>query len=209
MSKLYARSDLSGVAVPESAGGCGQWHGRPVENGAPADEFELDCDRCTTALRDDPHWSTRSDDLPKTPDEQAKLDEEAKRGMISNKDDLVSGIAKGISEGLANLTTCRNCGKMSPSGMKFCGECGNQLGAPPAKRDDGDDRSDGDADVVDGESKTHDQAELKQRLDEQDGDDEDLSKKRVHELRELAKERGVDESGTKRELLERLQGEGK
>lgn len=204
MSKLYARSDLSGVAVPESAGGCGQWHGRPVVDGAPADEFELDCDRCTTALRDDPHWSTRSDDLPKTPDEQAKLDEEAKRGMISNKDDLVSGIAKGISEGLANLTTCRNCGKMSPSGMKFCGECGTQLGAPARSDDDG-----GDDESVDGEKKSHDQAELKQRLDDQRTADDDLSRKRVHELRALANERGVDASGTKAELVARLQGEGK
>jgi hypothetical protein len=202
---IFARSDVMGVAVPVEAGGCGEIHSRPVSDGQPAEHFELTCDKCATALKDDPQWAGSSGDLPRTPDEQNKDEAESKRGLISRKEDLVSGIAEGLSKGLQNLTTCRECGKMSPSGMKFCGECGNQLGAPKKASESDDDKS-------------ATQAQLKQRLDAGEGDGdaeggadegENLNSLNVRTLRKRARDVGLDESGTKPELVKRLEAQGK
>ena len=200
----FARSDVMGVGVPVEAGGCGEFHSRPVSDGKPAERFELECNQCSEALKNDPQWSTQHDDIPRTPDEQAKDDAEAKRGLISRKEDLVSGIAEGLSKGLSSLTTCRECGKMSPSGMKFCGECGNQLGVArkPMESD---------------QEKSATQEQLKQRLTSNDnpGDAEsadegnDLGKMNVRSLRKRARDAGLDESGTKAELVARLEAAGK
>lgn len=181
--EIYARSDVMGVSIPAESGGCGQTHSRPVTDGAPAKKFALDCPSCSVVLKDDPLWSKHADDLPLTPDEQAKQEAEAKLGMIASKENLVTGIAQGISEGLSNLTSCRSCGKMNPSAMRFCGECGHKLGAPdpePAKP----------VEAVKKEEKV---------------DDTDLRKFTVPKLRALAEERGLDTSGSKTELLVRLQ----
>jgi hypothetical protein len=43
---LYARGDLMAVSVPESSGGCGNTHSRPVRDGAPEKLWGLDCPKC-------------------------------------------------------------------------------------------------------------------------------------------------------------------
>ena len=177
---LYARSDVMGVSIAVASGGCGQTHTRPVNNGAPAKTFELSCPQCSFALKDDVQWSKVYNDLPLTPAEQQKMEEEAKRGMISNKDDLVSGIAEGLASGLSGLTSCRSCGRMNPSGMRFCGECGGKLGKPD------------DAPVP-----VPEPVEVEESPD--------LRSMKLTELRDLAKERGVSSAGSKGELLLRLQ----
>lgn len=86
------------VSIPETSGGCGKTHSRPVVKGSPAKDFKLDCDRCehylsgvgkpkiiknTPGDRDrgiparqervadaDPHWSTTPEGTPLTPDEE-------------------------------------------------------------------------------------------------------------------------------------------
>ena len=211
--KLYSRSDLMGVGVPVDAGGCGMFHSRPVVDGAPAKIFELDCPLCTVALEHDVQWSKHHDDLPKTPDEQAVLDEEAKRGMIANKADLAAGIAEGIATGMSGMSTCRTCGKMNFGGAKFCGECGNQLGAPPSfggTESHPEEQSKG--------GKT--QAALKQRLEEDENADEadegdegdegaSLQSTNLRTLRKRARQAGLDDSGTKEEVIARLEAEEK
>lgn len=207
---LYARSDLMGVGVPVEAGGCGEFHSRPVSDGAPAKSFELTCPQCTVALKNDPQWSPHADDLAKTPDEQAKLDEEAKRGLLSNKADLASGIADGISQGLSSMTNCRNCGKMNFSG-KFCGECGEKLGAPVKTDDGGGGKSAQSDPEPGGENKTADQAQLKARLEKAEAEDsgEDLMALNLRTLRKRARDAGLDDTGTREEVVTRLEAAGK
>lgn len=79
---LYARSDIVCIAVPETAGGCGASHARPVINGAPVDEWQLDCIPCTTYLRKqhDPCWAATTAEIPETPDEKATREDAEKRG---------------------------------------------------------------------------------------------------------------------------------
>lgn len=202
--KLYARSDVVSVGVSPDAGGCGDSHGRPVVDGAPSKVFELDCPQCTAVLQYDVQWSKHSDDVPKTPDEQQAIDEEAKRGMIANKADLAAGIAEGIATGMSSMSTCRNCGKMNFGGAKFCGECGDKLGAPPRVENKSEEESKG--------GKT--QAALKQRLDEEENteDAEDggsLKSMNLRTLRKRARQAGLDDTGTKEEVIARLEDQGK
>jgi len=95
---LYARSDLMSVSIPETSGGCGATHMRPVTRGAPAKVWKLDCSPCEGYLRGDgkrkiikvipgdkdagipsrmehvidshPQWSSTPEGIPPTPDEQ-------------------------------------------------------------------------------------------------------------------------------------------
>ena len=94
---LYARSDVAGITIPSTIGGCGEFHGRPVIKGAPAREFRLDCPPCEAHLRGDrkqkklvyqtdpktgqvlrqervadadPMWSSTPDTVPMTPDQE-------------------------------------------------------------------------------------------------------------------------------------------
>ena len=205
--KLYARSDVMSVGVSPDAGGCGKTHSRPVTDGAPARLFELDCPQCSTVLKDDPQWTEHHDDLPKTPDEQVKIDEEAKRGMIANKADLAAGIAEGIATGMSSMSTCRSCGKMNFGGAKFCGECGGKLGAPASFGDSG---SHPEEESKHGKT----QAALKQRLEEDEGteDAEDggsLQTMNLRTLRKRARQAGVDDTGSREEVIARLEDKDK
>ncbi len=47
---LYARGDLTCIAVSTDSGGCGQSHCRPVVKGAPAKIWELNCPQCERYL---------------------------------------------------------------------------------------------------------------------------------------------------------------
>lgn len=50
---LHARSDVMSVTVPAESGGCGTPHHRPVNGGAPAKEWVLDCLPCENFLKKD------------------------------------------------------------------------------------------------------------------------------------------------------------
>jgi hypothetical protein len=94
---LFARSDLMSVSIPVTSGGCGSSHSRPVRNGKPEKDWELNCNDCESYLKGarkprilkttpgdpklgipakqervadcDPHWSSTPDSVPMTPDE--------------------------------------------------------------------------------------------------------------------------------------------
>ena len=105
---IYARSDLMSVSIPETSGGCGATHSRPVTRGAAVKTWKLDCMPCEKYLRgdekpkiikviplekeqgipsrmehvadSDPHWSTTPEGIPATPDEQHVNKIRAERG---------------------------------------------------------------------------------------------------------------------------------
>jgi hypothetical protein len=81
---VYARSDVLGVALSRSHGGCGEFHGRPVVNGAPVKEWAFsECAQCEKALRvvNDPHWAGMPSEIPETPDEVKIREDQEKRGQ--------------------------------------------------------------------------------------------------------------------------------
>ena len=95
---MFARSDLMSVSIPETSGGCGRTHTRPVTKGVAAKVWRLDCPPCEGYLRGDgkpkliknipadkeaglpgrmehvpdsnPQWSNTPEGVPPTPDEQ-------------------------------------------------------------------------------------------------------------------------------------------
>lgn len=95
---LYARSDMMSVSIPETSGGCGKTHSRPVTKGVAKRIWELNCPQCERYLRgdnrpkvikvtggdknrgipsrmdhvadSDPHWSSTPETVPPTPDEE-------------------------------------------------------------------------------------------------------------------------------------------
>lgn len=98
---IHARSDVMGIALSRSHGGCGQHHGRPVVNGAPVKEWAFDeCSTCESAIRaiNDPLWAAMPSEVPETPDEEkVRLDQE-KRGQR----DAVNAQAQALQQ-IANL----------------------------------------------------------------------------------------------------------
>ena len=106
---LYARSDVQCIAVPESSGGCGKSHRRPMRNGIPEKVWGLDCPPCEGFLRGDrrpkklqyqthpktgqvthqdrvadadPMWSSTPDTIPLTPDETRTNEVRSERGRM-------------------------------------------------------------------------------------------------------------------------------
>lgn len=81
---LYGRSDVVSVAVPPTSGGCGATHSRPVANGVPLDEWDLEgvCIVCAASLKKDgdPLWSATVAEIPETPDEKLTREDAEKRG---------------------------------------------------------------------------------------------------------------------------------
>lgn len=105
---LFARSDLMSVSIPQTSGGCGATHSRPVTRGTPAKVWKLECTPCEFYLNgsdkakiirvvpgdkeqgipgrmehvadSDPHWSSTPEGIPPTPDEQHINKIRAERG---------------------------------------------------------------------------------------------------------------------------------
>lgn len=79
---VYARSDVSHVAISAVHGGCGKSHSRPVHNGAPVQVWELSCPQCEDHLRSDPLWAPMPGQVPETPDEKVSRESSEKRTQL-------------------------------------------------------------------------------------------------------------------------------
>lgn len=145
---LYAQNDLCAVSVsPEAHGGCGSTHRRPVEHGAPARLWPLDCVMCEDHLRHDPQWSSTLSELPEAYDEKLKREDFEKRGALDERKlmamalakltgieipDTIAGMITGAAPHIAGLLECP-AGHGQPPGSKFCNECGAPMSAPVTK----------------------------------------------------------------------------
>jgi hypothetical protein len=89
---VYARSDVSYIAIPADGGGCGRGHGRPVLNGAPVKIWALACPLCEQQLHFDPLWAVHPDLIPRTPDEERSAKRLAEEG---------TGTMRQVAEALA------------------------------------------------------------------------------------------------------------
>lgn len=144
---VYARSDVASVSISQKHGGCGETHSRPVFDGAPVKEWALSCGPCENHLRHDTHlWSTFSTNIPETPDEISRREEQEKRGMRDQASATAQALDnmgampeafRQLAQALLNQqnavapaaegwrTLCVN-GHIT-HGSKFCPECGTSM----------------------------------------------------------------------------------
>jgi len=177
---LYARSDVMSVALSKEHGGCGATHTRPVTHGAPAKVWALECVPCEDHLRSDPHWAVDALEVPETPDEKRlreKSEEKKEHTQQANMEKAVASLAA-TTEGLGQLMA------MMVAGNPGMAEQMSKAFAAMAS--------------------SANQAE--EPLNEIAGlNTLNLAAMKLGELRALAKERGLDSTGTRDDLLKRLQ----
>ena len=196
---MYARSDLSATTVSIAHGGCGQPHRRPAPDGNPAKLWTLTCVQCEDFLRADPLWSSTVSEIPETHDEMSEREDYEKRGandiqtmMALALTRLTGGevpdtVARMIDGSKLHIPSevkvlCPPYGHANPPGMKFCGECTAPMreaapateALPAAKPEPGDVPPPG------------------------------LAALHPQKLRKMCREKGLDDSGTRPEMLARL-----
>lgn len=208
---VYARSDISCVALSKAHGGCGEVHSRPVVEGAPVKLWKLDCPQCGDHLRSDPLWSSTVSEIPETYDEKVKREDQERRGQREQADatahalerlaqlgDLPSVLGKMVElmtgntpvaaiQGENNIAhLCRN-GHANRAGTKFCGECGADM-----------------ADAANVQPKAAIEGVPEVTKEQREADYESMT---VAQLRELVASRGKIQGSarTKAELIELLQ----
>ena len=194
---LYSRSDLSATTVSIAHGGCGNSHHRPAPDGNPAKIWALTCVQCENFLRADPLWSTTVAEIPETHDEQSEREDYEKRGandiqtMMALALTRMTGgevpdtVARMIDGSKLHLPAqvkvlCPPHGHANPPGVKFCGECAAPM------------RDAAPAGALPPPAPAPDLADL-----------------HPQKLRKMCREKGLDDSGTRPEMLARLEAAGK
>lgn len=210
---VYARSDVMSVALSRDHGGCGAVHVRPVTRGAPAKAWGLDCHACEDHLRSDPLWAVTLDEVPETPDETKLNEQLAKKGesrRIASQDELIASLASS-QEGMQRLLTIMTAALASTNpdvarALAAIGDAGETAATQTAELqlptpDEVNDR----------------RAELNlepigfQDLQPTPAPEEpplDLAQLTVKDLRGVARLRGVADTGTRAQLIERLSETG-
>jgi hypothetical protein len=217
---LHARSDLMGVAVSKDHGGCGATHSRPVTHGSPVKVWVLDCHACENHLRGDPNWAVDPEEIPETPDEMRLRENQEKRGEKNIASSLQASIAslassqEGMQKLMAIMTTA--LAGLNPEVTKALTAL---TGASPEEPPVGATRDNPTGVASPSRTRVNvieaERAELVDNLLEDDAtpvepDDDDnepvqdLSKLTVKDLRQVARDRGLADSGTRAVLIERL-----
>ena len=213
---MWARSDVCAINISAAHGGCATpgGHRRPVEHGAPVKIWALDCPPCENHLRQDAGrtagalWSVTDVEIPETHDEAKRRERNEKSGKLDRENQLagamielaklgqlpeaiaqaLAAVAGTVPLALAGNMECPS-GHVQPAGQKFCGECAAPMRAPAALP----------APVaVAGEPALSGAGRKLTRLRDASKDD----------LMALARSRGLDESGTRPDLITRLSSAG-
>ena len=148
---LFARNDLDFFKVPPESGGCASpsGHSRPVINGAPVRPWRVECPNCEPFLRErlSDLFSISEADIPETPDEVKGREDFQKRGATDRDNVLAIAMAKlagvelpqtirqaisGASPALPAIAGKMVCeaGHDAEPGSKFCQECGRPMRRP-------------------------------------------------------------------------------
>ena len=171
-------------------------HSRPVRNGSPIYPWKFDCVPCEPELNTD-LWSATVAEIPETYDEKAEREDWDKRGAqdrdaimplllakLAGVDpaQLPESLTRAISGTNLHIPGVMECpkGHAQPSGQDFCGKCGTPMrDAVPA-------------------------GSLPPA-----GPAQDLASLHPQKLRKMCRENGLDDSGTRPEMLARLADAGK
>jgi ribosomal protein S27AE len=136
---VYAREDLASVTVSAAHGGCGSVHIRPAPGGNPVAVWKLDCAACEVHLKSDGLWASTVSEIPETPDSKLQREDWEKRG-VKDRDNVLA-LALGRLAGVELPETLRmpelaqhataiagklvcEAGHDCEAGSKFCPECG-------------------------------------------------------------------------------------
>ena len=230
---LFARNDLDFFKVPPESGGCpADGHRRPVIEGAPVRPWRVECPACEPFLRErlSDLFATTEADLPETPDETKGREDFAKRGATDHDNVLALAMAKlagvelpqtlrqaisGASPAVMAISGKLVCeaGHDAEPGSKFCQECGRPMRAPSAAacpqghpvgagakfcQECGFSIPQAAAPAIEPS------ASGPARAPKAANHAKPMRDWRAEDLRAEARRRGLDESGTRRELLERL-----
>ena len=217
---VYAASSIVYVAVSPAHGGCGESHTRPVVQGAPARTWGLTCPGgCEDHLRSDPHWSATAGGIPETFDEKITREDFEKRGVLDERALMALALAKLTGLDLPETLRARltgsgpaallpgsvECGEghENRAGAKFCAECGTamrgQAAAPVTVTCAAGHENDAASKFCAECGVTMGAAALPA------APADELAGLNANQLRKLAKERGVDATGSKDDVLSRLQ----
>jgi len=200
---LHARSDLVSVAVSKDHGGCGATHTRPVTHGSPVKVWVLSCPACENHLRGDPNWAVDPEEIPETPDEVRLRESQEKRGEKNIASSLQASIAslassqEGMQKLMAIMTTA--LAGVNPEVTKAIAS----LTGSPTEESPVGATNDNPTGVA---SPNRTQVAGVRVVEDGDPRDDqpDLSKLTVKDLRALAKDRGVADTGNRAQLIERL-----
>lgn len=208
--------------------GCGASHSREVTRGVPAKHFKIDCGPCEAYLKgdhrprklvyqtdkktgrvthqervadSDPHWSSTPDTVALTPDQEKTQQIRIERGeqQLRALESIATLTKAGVSfrdrpdvlfflreqqlpEDILQGTLLCADGHDNPSGAKFCKECGMSMAAKAA--------------ISSGEDEG-----------EASGAALDLDRLHPQTLKKLCRERHLEDTGTKDELIARLAAE--
>lgn len=222
---LFARSDLASVTVSAAHGGCGTVHVRPAPGGKPDKVWKLDCVPCETHLRDDPLWSATLSEIPETIDEQLAREDFDKRGAFDRDAVMAMAMAKlagvelpetlrrpltGLAPHVPVVTGLMECAAGHPNepGSRFCSDCGVPLNAPAQRRCPDGHEVGARARFCSDCGKAVESAPPAPALEAVPTPPvrsaKPLKDRRLDELQAMARERHLDATGTRRELLERL-----
>ena len=226
---LYPASSPMAVIVPtETFGGCGNLHSRPVRNGAPVHPWVFDCPPCENHLRHDPLWSTTLSEIPETHDEGKAREDFDKRGARDKDQVLAMALAKlagvelpesllrPITGNMPRAVALMECPSGHPGkpGSKFCATCGeamqqpvNALTAAPVLCPDGHENAAGGKFCAVCGTAMAPQAQaahLTPGGEPEPAADEDLTSMHWKQLEKLCKDRGLDATGSKADLIDRL-----
>lgn len=176
------------VALGTAHGGCGSVHSRPVVQGAPVKVWALDCPPCEDHLRSDPLWSATVSKIPETHDEKLTREDFEQRGVFDERALMAMALAKLTGIDLPETLKSRITGGV-PDVVPASMEC-----------------PDGHAVAAGAKFCGECGADMREPVPAlpSAGEAEDLGALNANELRQLAKARGVDATGTKAEVLARL-----
>jgi len=217
---VYAASSIVYVAVSPEHGGCGESHVRPVVQGAPAKVWGLECPRCEDHLRSDPHWSPVISKIPETFDEKLTREDFEKRGVLDERALMAMALARLTGLELPETLRARitgsgpggfvpgtvECGQGHENrpGSKFCAECGAVMReAEPTVLT----CANGHENAASAKfcAECGDRFSLMALPAAGPSLPDGFASLPANQLRALAKERGLDASGTKADVLSRLQ----
>ena len=228
---VYARSDLASVSLSAAHGGCGEVHVRPAPGGKPEQPWALTCGGgCEDHLRHDPLWSTTLSEIPETHDERIGREDFDKRGARDKDNVLALALAKlagvelpesllrPITGNMPKAIAMMECPSGHPGkpGSKFCATCGepmqqpvNALTAAPVLCAEGHENTA--AAKFCGECGTPMNAQAQAAHLTPGGEPEPAAGKRVRlrdmrleDLQAKARQAGLDDGGTRTELIDRL-----
>jgi hypothetical protein len=146
---LYSRNDVQWENVGPAHSGCGVTHLRPRNSdGTPVKLWALTCEQCEDHLRTSDRWASTISEIPETPDEIKVREDYEKRGAHDRDYIQAMALAKiagvEIPDALQRVVTgdpahipaitgtmvCQNGHDCAP-GSKFCSDCGSPMRKPP------------------------------------------------------------------------------